>query len=74
MIETHKIHIDDAITIILASSFYISNTSVSTSFTSVIYINFNGDNLGARSTGENPVLLVHWTPSWLGNNPVHCRE
>jgi hypothetical protein len=45
MIETHKIYIDYAITIILASGFYISNTSVSTSFTSIIHINFNGEHV-----------------------------
>jgi hypothetical protein len=74
MIETHKIHIDYAITIISASSFYVSNTSVSTSFTSIIHINFNGEHLGAESTSENPLLPVHWTPSWQGNNPMHHWE
>jgi hypothetical protein len=43
MIETHKIYIDYVITMFSASSFYVSNTLVSTSFTSIIHINFNDE-------------------------------
>jgi hypothetical protein len=41
--EPNKIYIDYAITIISSSGFYISNTSVSTMFTSIIHANFNGE-------------------------------
>jgi hypothetical protein len=36
MIKTHKLYIDYVITIISASDFYVTNTSISTSFTSII--------------------------------------
>jgi hypothetical protein len=36
MIKTHKLYIDYVITIILASDFYVTNTSISTLFTSII--------------------------------------
>jgi hypothetical protein len=73
MIETHKMHIDYAITIISASSFYISNTSVSTAFTSIVHINFNGEHLDAKSTGKNPDLPRgrEITPCTTKNEPPH---
>jgi hypothetical protein len=43
MMETHKVYIDYVITIISALDFYVSNTSVSTSFTSIIHTHFNGE-------------------------------
>jgi hypothetical protein len=39
----HTKYTYDAITIISSSGFYVSNTSVSTTFTSIIHINFNGE-------------------------------
>jgi hypothetical protein len=44
--ETHKRYIDYAITMISSSGFYVSNTLVSTTFTSIIHINFNGEQNG----------------------------
>jgi hypothetical protein len=44
--ETHKRYIDYAITMISSLGFYVSNTSVSTTFTSIIHINFNGEQNG----------------------------
>jgi hypothetical protein len=43
MIETHKIYIAYVITMLSASTFYISNTSVSTLLTSIIHINFKDE-------------------------------
>jgi hypothetical protein len=70
MIQTHKIYIDYVITMISASNFYISKTSVSISLTSIIHINLYSEHLGAGSTDENPILPVHWMPSRWGNNHV----
>jgi hypothetical protein len=43
MMKTNKIYIDYTITIISSSGFYVSKTSVSIMFTSIIHINFNGE-------------------------------
>jgi hypothetical protein len=59
---------------ISTSNFYVSKTSVSTSFSSIININFYGELLGAGSTDENPVLPVHRMPSRWGNNQVWHRD
>jgi hypothetical protein len=65
---------DYVITMISTSSFYVSKSSVSTSFTSIIHINFYGEHLGVGSTNENLVLPVHWTPSWWGIDPLRHRD